>query len=262
MRFLPHHNDDGGFFVAIIKKKGELNWPKTRRQTIAEPKIDKNFQMRRWKSRAKFYSLIVNHRQSLFKFFDESNYDLEKFRKFYGLDIKPELLYTTGNCESEVVNYVRLISPEIKDILTSNSDENLNVAHEGVTVIEQETRASTDVKYKFSQKSVHSISQLISKRIVEGTLSDAKTLLNVPFSRSSVDMLKMESGLQNDLRNLEFGGFVFLCKTNDFYILCPAFCSENKVLLDISETRRKQFLILLNGENLDEKNGFEMHSEQ
>ena len=121
MRFLPHHNDDGGFFVAIIRKKGELDWGMTNLQKkVKNPKYDNNFKMVPSKSTAKYFNLIRD-RDSFHFLTNETHGDFEKAMDtmfYYGLKINPELLYTWKS----QTNKVKLLSKKVKEILMLNSD--------------------------------------------------------------------------------------------------------------------------------------------
>ena len=122
----------------------------------------------------------------------------------------------------------------------------------GIPIFTTRRLASSEFKYSLVPSSLHIIQNLITKRVVEGGIEDAEKLLKVGVDgqKAALLMSDMESKMQENLKSLGFGGFVFVCKAETFFMISPAFCSSEKIFLDLSDQRKKHYLFLLNG-NLD-----------
>jgi len=193
---------------------------------------------------------------------------LERAKDFYGIDLKSDHFLTRltnedkKNSETikEFISSINpdivcsknpslklwLVSPKVKNILSCNSDDMIAVANAGMEVLMKEKRSSSVVSYKLLPKSLHMISNHISKRLVPGTKADAVKLLDLSFGETAA-MFEFDDHFQSKLKDLGFGNFIFVCNSDDISVFCPGFCSEDKVFLDMSDRRRRHYSFLLNG---------------
>merc|ERR1719186_688053 len=192
----------------------------------------------------------------------------EEAKDFYGFDLKSDIFLRQetnehrknsetikefiSNFNPEVVfrknvnNKLWLVSAKVKNILCTNSDEMLTVANIGMQVFQKETRASSTVSYKLRPEALHMISKHVSKRFVTGNKSDAVQLLCLSSFGEPASMSDFDQEFQTRLKDLGFGNFIFVFKSDDTSVICPGFCSKDKVFIDMSDRRRSHYLFLLN----------------
>ena len=149
LRFLPHHNDDGGFFVALVRKTKPLPWeidPGRGETPISESnllsrRVRNNLVGRENKAKIKFRIDIERkkktlrvgslwHPKSFFSFLSEGDEELEKVLDFFGLSkFGADLFYSP----TAVRNTFYLTNPMLKSILKAEN-KMLNIYQAGAKV--------------------------------------------------------------------------------------------------------------------------------
>jgi tRNA (cytosine34-C5)-methyltransferase len=150
LRFLPHHNDDGGFFVALVRKTKPLPWqvnPGQDETPISEScllsrRARNNLVGRENKTKIKFRIDIERknktlrvgslwHPKSYFSFLSKGDQELDKVLDFYGLAKKydADLFYSPTAAR----NTFYLTNPMLKSILKAEN-KMINVYHAGAKV--------------------------------------------------------------------------------------------------------------------------------
>ena len=174
MRLLPHHNDCGGFYVAIIRKKSVLPWEngeinqnnmndydlsarvrsnlsglsdeyeslkyKRRKQTEVKSRPKRIFSM---KQDPNFFTYIRSNDanlQSIFKFYnfpqDEQFVDTSLF---YTPDGKQNQFYMTNDIVKRILQ---------ENVINRTENKDLNVFYAGSKVIEKESKTKSTIDLK------------------------------------------------------------------------------------------------------------------
>ena len=172
MRFLPHHNDCGGFFVSILRKKREFEWREeilesAGRTVLRRAEVPEVGGGRRWKRTWKNWGKV--------RFLDDEigQSDLD----FHGLSegISPGQLYSASGTEGKIYH----VSHRIREIVENNSDK-VNFYAAGVPCFRWESKGSSPVRIAVSEKS-GSLLPLVKGaegRRVNVTADDFKALLD------------------------------------------------------------------------------------
>lgn len=161
MRFLPHHNDDGGFFVAIIKKTRENNAEKAREKNTAKTRQNSNVGGAK-KSRQSLPKNIMNQRLAE-KVVAEGS-ALERFKEYIGLQLDNEnIVHWTK--DDKVQSSLYLVNNGLRDIVRANSD--VTAAHLGCRILQREARKNAAFQYRVVAENLHLLEGRISSRLVE-----------------------------------------------------------------------------------------------
>ena len=175
IRLLPHHNDCGGFFVAIIKKTRLLPWEnglvtednwndfdlssrvRNKIKGTSE-KYEKNKDKKRRKnvmidSRPKPVRALTHH-PAFYSFLESKEPEMQNVFRFYNLPrnenfIDTSLMFTAYGKRSQV--YVT--NSRIKNILEANvigdhRNTRLNVFYAGSKVLTKESKTTSSIKHK------------------------------------------------------------------------------------------------------------------
>ena len=175
MRLLPHHNDCGGFFVAILKKNCALPWEnglvtednlndfdlssrvRNKIKGTGE-KYEKDKDNKRRKkvvidSRPKPVRTVAQH-PAFFSFLESNDSQMQNVFRFYNLPrnenfIDTSLMFTAYGKRSQV--YVT--NSRVKNILEANvigehRNTRLNVFYAGSKVLSKESKTTSSIKHK------------------------------------------------------------------------------------------------------------------
>nr|CAD7586518.1 unnamed protein product [Timema genevievae] len=215
IRILPHQQDTGGFFVAVLEKLGSLPWEAAPAKDInpirapgdpIPPRQDREPQRKKRK--------LQTFREDPFIFFTEDEPLWPSIRDFY--DLSAELLPSMFmvRCKEGKKKNIYFTSPIVRDIVINNNDK-LKIINTGVKTFVRCDNKGTVCSFRLAQEGLHSIFPLIGpKRKVHVTKEDMVTLLRNDSPHYPPEFHRLQPSTQEQFLKIEQGSCVLVCETD------------------------------------------------
>jgi len=177
MRILPHHQNTGGFFVAVLEKV-----VKTPRVVVTAPGAAVAAEPAEAEATEdgpppkKKVKRMRGYKEDPYFFVKKGDTMLQELDGFYGLgpDFDPTLLMT--RCEQGKKKNVYLCSPAVRDLISANQDR-VKVINCGVKVFARCDNKQTPCGYRLAQEGSNAILPYLTKRKVQVTAEDLGKIL-------------------------------------------------------------------------------------
>ncbi|CAL1677141.1 unnamed protein product [Lasius platythorax] len=239
MRILPHHQDTGGFFVAVLEKVKSLPWeseayilnqnvqnlndnenkdgiiPKeeTSRDELSESgkrileEEKKTRELQRKRRR------IVGYREDPFVFFKDETEDVwQSIKDFYGIsdDLDPRCLLV--RCHEGKKKNIYFTSPAIRDIVISNENK-VKMINTGVKTFVRCDNKNMNCAFRLAQEGMQSIIHYISdNRKLKISKEDLIMLLQSDDPHTPPEIVKLNPDTQERLKDFTTGSCILLYK--------------------------------------------------
>jgi len=223
MRFLPHLNDDGGFFVAILRKTRHYESKSAAAKISCDIPLGDS-------TKIENHNLKFNltHLRDKKPVLSES---FGGFKQFYGLNVSEENLLRWSDCEESLY----LVSDGLKSVAEHNGHIQATLA--GCKMVEKEYRNSAKTKLRFVSSNLHLLSERISKRILTVDRKDFRALV----SSKPVAMESLSTETIGRIKDLDYGEILFRYED----ITSPTFVSRQKIEAYISNSACESFKLLV-----------------
>ncbi|XP_053253223.1 RNA cytosine C(5)-methyltransferase NSUN2 [Podarcis raffonei] len=239
-RILPHHQNTGGFFVAVLIKKSPMPWNKRQpklqhrlpEKTIStvsaaaeegsletaedhvavEAKDGDSFVTESTESKkdgvcgpppSKKMKLF-GFKEDPFVFLSEDDSLFSPIQTFYALDPSfPKMNLLTRTQEGKK-RQLYMVSKEIRNVLLNNS-EKLKVINTGIKVWSRNSDGEQfGCAFRLAQEGIYTLYPFINARIVNASIEDVKVLLTEenPF------LSKLSSEVRNQVKGMAMGSIV------------------------------------------------------
>ncbi|XP_050461862.1 tRNA (cytosine(34)-C(5))-methyltransferase isoform X3 [Cataglyphis hispanica] len=242
MRILPHHQDTGGFFVAVLEKVKSLPWeseactlnqnvsnlsdnenkdgliPKEEtsqdklstsgKRILEEEKKSRDLQRKRRR--------IVGYREDPFVFFKDETEDVwQSIKDFYGIsnDLDPRCLLV--RCHEGKKKNIYFTSPAIRDIVISNENK-VKMINTGVKTFVRCDNKNMKCAFRLAQEGMQSIIHYISdNRKLKISKEDLIMLLQSDDPHTPPEIVKLNPDTQERLKDFTTGSCILLYKEEE-----------------------------------------------
>ncbi|XP_020284841.1 tRNA (cytosine(34)-C(5))-methyltransferase isoform X2 [Pseudomyrmex gracilis] len=240
MRILPHHQDTGGFFVAVLEKVASLPWEsesgtlnkneqnlgdnenkdklglqeeslqdvklvKSGKRTLEEEKKLREPQKKRRRD--------LGYREDPFVFFKDDTEDVwQSIKKFYDIseELNPRCLLV--RCHEGKKKNIYFTSPAIRDIVISN-ENTVKMINTGVKTFVRCDNKNMNCAFRLAQEGMQSIVCYISdKRKLQISKEDLIMLLQNNDPHTPPEIVKFSSDTQQRLKDFAIGSCILLYK--------------------------------------------------
>ncbi|XP_059801112.1 RNA cytosine C(5)-methyltransferase NSUN2 [Hypanus sabinus] len=229
IRILPHHQNTGGFFVAVMEKKAPMPWnkrePKLRHKAAAVNPLAEGADE---KSAAEDESKITDGEESLpnkdgilcpppskkmklfgfkedpFVFLNEDDPLFLPIQNFYQLDPSfPKLNVLTRTHEGKK-RHLYMVSKELRNVLLHNS-ERMKVINTGIKVLSRNNDGEEfGCAFRLAQEGIYTINPYINGRIIKISIEDVMVLL----TQENPFIGKLTNDPQKQAKKLTMGSIV------------------------------------------------------
>ncbi|XP_023248315.1 tRNA (cytosine(34)-C(5))-methyltransferase [Copidosoma floridanum] len=235
MRILPHHQNTGGFFVAVLKKLKLLPWENNaqiensvREQSelypikeIADGPVKeekkKNFgdtsgvhepQRKRKK--------LSGYREDPFIFFNDENEDVwPSIREFYSISDKLHPQCLLVRCREGKRKNIYLTSPQIRDIIINNEDH-IKMINTGVKTFVRCDNKNMQCAFRLAQEGLKSIIHYVGEhRKIQVSRDDIIMLLQNINNNYPPEITKLAVETQEKLKSLVPGSCILIYEENN-----------------------------------------------
>uniref|UniRef100_A0A671L9I8 tRNA (cytosine(34)-C(5))-methyltransferase n=1 Tax=Sinocyclocheilus anshuiensis TaxID=1608454 RepID=A0A671L9I8_9TELE len=217
MRILPHHQNTGGFFVAVLVKKAPMPWnrryPKGETPAEGNPSVpDTPDLLEVKKDNCSVCSSppppkkmkLFGFKEDPFVFLTEDDPIFPSIQAFYDLSPDfPKLNVLTRTHEGKK-RQLYMVSKELRNVLLNNS-ERMKVINTGVKVWSRNTDGEQfGCAFRLAQEGIYTLCPYIRARIINICVEDVKVLLTQenPFLR------KLGDDAHNQAKKLGMGSIV------------------------------------------------------
>ncbi|KAG5673382.1 hypothetical protein PVAND_003438 [Polypedilum vanderplanki] len=187
IRVLPHQNNTGAFFIAVLEKRSKLPWEKKVDENAIESKAriaaennGNGETTSQIEPPPKKKKKLINYgfREDPFVFFTPDEELYTTFKTFYKLsdDFDPTCLLT--RCLVGKKKNIYFCSPEIREILRKNED-NVKLINSGVKTFSRCDNKNMECQFRLAHEGLYNIDQFIgSERRVHVERDDLIRMLN------------------------------------------------------------------------------------
>uniref|UniRef100_A0A4W6FL38 tRNA (cytosine(34)-C(5))-methyltransferase n=1 Tax=Lates calcarifer TaxID=8187 RepID=A0A4W6FL38_LATCA len=214
MRILPHHQNTGGFFVAVLEKKSLMPWnkryPKGNGQAEEAPKGASLTQ----EATAKQDGVcgppplkkmrLFGYKEDPFVFLTEDDPVFTTIQSFYDLSPGfPKLNVLTRTHEGKK-RHLYMVSKELRNVLLNNS-ERMKVINTGVKVWSRNSDGEEfGCAFRLAQEGIYTLQPYIRSRIIRVSVEDIKVLL----TQENPFLSKLEDDAHAQAKKLGMGSIV------------------------------------------------------
>ncbi|RZF43293.1 hypothetical protein LSTR_LSTR001554 [Laodelphax striatellus] len=230
IRILPHDQDTGGFFVAVLEKIRRLPWEaevsnsmdgdKSNAEEGSESVEDGKRTNSSRNGPEKKKRRIQGYKEDPFVFFDESEPVWPSLRDFFELD--PEILNgLLTRCAVGKKKNIYFTSPAVKQILLNNQ-ERVKIINSGVKCFVRcdNKKEEGTCNFRLAQEGLASISRFVGpKRRIKVSRSDMATLLANSDPKSPTQISVLEPSTQEAVAKLEHGSCILDYEGEDGLII-------------------------------------------
>ncbi|KAJ8676746.1 hypothetical protein QAD02_012533, partial [Eretmocerus hayati] len=230
MRILPHHQDTGGFFVAVLEKVKLLPWEAESISTeesdleiassgvgavaVSEEKNQKN-DHEHFRSPQKKRMRVQGYREDPFVFFKNEDEDVwPSIKRFYEIsdDLDPQCLLV--RCHEGKKKNIYLSSPAIRDIIKEN-EARVKMINTGVKTFVRCDNKNVTCAFRLAQEGLKSIAHFIGKsRKIRVTKKDLILLLQNDDHHTPPEISKLDPLTQGALKDFAKGSCVLQYEEN------------------------------------------------
>uniref|UniRef100_A0A8C3J446 tRNA (cytosine(34)-C(5))-methyltransferase n=1 Tax=Calidris pygmaea TaxID=425635 RepID=A0A8C3J446_9CHAR len=232
LRILPHHQNTGGFFVAVLIKKSPMPWNKrqpkvtsfkrakitgdtevtaansnngseciTEEPTLAENEESKKMQEPPPPSKK---MKLFGFKEDPFVFLPEDDPLFLPIQKFYALDPSfPKMNLLTRTQEGKK-RQLYMVSKELRNVLLNNS-EKMKVINTGIKVWSRNSDGEQfGCAFRLAQEGIYTLYPFIHARIINVCIEDVKILL----TQENPFLSKFSSETQKKVKDMAMGSIV------------------------------------------------------
>ncbi|KAG7213694.1 hypothetical protein KM043_002935 [Ampulex compressa] len=241
MRILPHHQDTGGFFVAVLEKVKDLPWEnqstiqnqttqdidtkegegesnaKEETNKVSDPNVTLGKraleeEKKPWGPQRK-RKRIVGYREDPFVFFKDNTEDVWlSIKDFYEIsdNLDPRCLLV--RCHEGKKKNIYFTSPAIRDIVISNENK-VKMINTGVKTFVRCDNKNMRCAFRLAQEGMQSIFHYVgSSRKLNITKEDLILLLQNNDPHTPPEIVKLNSETQEHLKEFATGSCILLYK--------------------------------------------------
>ncbi|XP_011170203.2 tRNA (cytosine(34)-C(5))-methyltransferase [Solenopsis invicta] len=240
MRILPHHQDTGGFFVAVLEKVKPLPWESETcilNQNAQDTDVNEDKEMyileeealhdikhsesgkrilegeKKSRELQKKRRRTMGYREDPFVFFKDQTEDVwQSIKDFYGIsdDLDPRCLLV--RCHEGKKKNIYFTSPAIRDIVISN-EKKVKMINTGVKTFVRCDNKNMNCAFRLAQEGMHSIIRYISDdRKLQISKEDLIMLLQNDDPHTPPEIVKLNSYTQKRLKEFATGSCILLYK--------------------------------------------------
>lgn len=231
MRILPHFQNSGGFFVAVLTKTKNLPWTREERTTEptaettatadgeASEKTEDGAKPAPWGPQRK-KRRIQGYKEDPYVFFTDDEPIWSSIRQFYEIDVAkvPEFKPTYLLCRTATgkKKNIYFCSGAVKE-LVQNNEQSLKIINTGVKVFARCDNRNMICDFRLANEGLTSVSNMIGdSRRVEINRDDLIVLLNTTVPAESAKLVTLSEDIQGKVADLSAGSCVFIHKAEDF----------------------------------------------
>ncbi|KAJ9597965.1 hypothetical protein L9F63_011166, partial [Diploptera punctata] len=206
IRILPHQQDTGGFFVAVIEKLRPLPWESAAKNTgtsdsgdgiQGDDKDTASEEKLPWGPQRKKRK-IHGYKEDPFVFFTEDEPLWPSIRDFYGIDSQLHATCLLTRCKEGKKKNIYFTSPAVRDIIINNQDK--------IKKYEAMTCA-----FRLAQEGLHSICPYIGpKRRIKVSKDDLIKLLTCENPKFPPETSSMDAATQEQLSSIDAGSCILV----------------------------------------------------
>ncbi|XP_057325315.1 tRNA (cytosine(34)-C(5))-methyltransferase [Microplitis mediator] len=254
MRILPHHQDTGGFFVALLEKVKPLPWEsessvvqprsfnkikekngesslekdseekevvkKQEENQVETEKNDNNKRNLEEQNKAagpdRKRKRIIGYREDPFVFFKDDKEDVwASIKKFYDISDELDPRCLYVRCHEGKKKNIYFTSPEIRDIILLNEHQ-VKMINTGVKTFVRCDNRNMKCAFRMAQEGMQSVISYISdNRKVKVTRDDLIMLLQNNNPQKPPEIEKLSEKTQERLKSVDAGSCVLMYEEDD-----------------------------------------------
>ncbi|EDQ91030.1 uncharacterized protein MONBRDRAFT_36363, partial [Monosiga brevicollis MX1] len=176
LRLLPHAQDTGGFFVAVLRKKGAASEEgSSTARGSPTPDAEENASSSEPAKGQRPYS------EEPYCFLDqdaERESMMANIREFYGLadDFPWHLVMLRGQTSGKN-RHLYVVSEVTRHLIEHNEDRGIRIVNTGVKVMTRTDSSSNTCPYRLCQSGLSTLLPFVTKRVFEATAEDLFAIL-------------------------------------------------------------------------------------
>ncbi|XP_068154387.1 tRNA (cytosine(34)-C(5))-methyltransferase [Drosophila tropicalis] len=227
LRVLPHLQDTGGFFVAIIEKRRQLSFEKNDLQTLLEQtsKVEDTTATAGTESQKEGETgedsaksvpwgpqrkrrRLHGYKEDPYVFFGQNDADYDNIKEFYQLDEALEKTCLLTRCLTEKKKNIYYCSEPIRDLVVNN-EHNIKIINTGVKTFVRCENRHTVHPYRLAQEGLQTSNAFMGQtRRIEVEREDLVLLLNCTDPTKPPSTLELKPATQQRCKELGVGSCI------------------------------------------------------